>query len=58
MWRSMDFNLDSAGKHTLMLRGTLADNAQDSTLAQFPGQAAPSQEPGQLARTWRPATRP
>jgi hypothetical protein len=36
----MDFNLDSAGKHTVMLRGTLASNAQDSTkdLAQFPGQ--------------------
>jgi hypothetical protein len=41
----MDFNLDSAGKHTLMLRGTLAGNSQDSTtsLAQFPGQASPSQ---------------
>jgi hypothetical protein len=36
----MDFNLDSAGKHTLMLRGTLAGNSQDGTLAQFPGQAA------------------
>lgn len=32
-----DFNLDSAGKHTLSLRGTLADNSEDSTLAQFPG---------------------
>jgi len=36
----LDFNLDSAGKHTLMLRGTLAGNAQDSSLAQFPGQAS------------------
>ena len=27
----MDFNLDRAGKHTLSLRGTLADNANDST---------------------------
>jgi hypothetical protein len=36
----MDFNLDTAGKHTLMLRGTLADNANDTSLAQFPGQAA------------------
>ena len=29
----LDFNLDPAGKHTLMLRGTLAGNANDSTLA-------------------------
>ena len=36
----LDFNLDPAGKHTLMLRGTLAGNSQDSSLAQFPGQAA------------------
>ena len=36
----MDFNLDTAGKHVLMLRGTLAGNSNDSTLAQFPGQAA------------------
>ncbi len=36
----MDFNLDSAGRHTLMLRGTLADNAQDASLSQFPGQPA------------------
>lgn len=33
-----DFNLDRAGKHTAMLRGTMADNAEDTTLAQFPGQ--------------------
>ena len=33
----LDFNLDSAGKHTLMLRGTLADNHQDLTVAEFPG---------------------
>ena len=38
----MDYNLDSAGKHTLMLRGTLNGAAQDSStnLAQMPGQAA------------------
>src|SRR5206468_9957586 len=36
----LDFNLDSAGKHTLMLRGTLADNAQDASLAQFPCHAS------------------
>jgi hypothetical protein len=34
----LDFNLDESGKHTLMLRGTLADDHQDSTVAQFPGQ--------------------
>ena len=33
-----DYNLDSSGKHSLMLRGTLADNGEDSTVAQFPGQ--------------------
>jgi hypothetical protein len=33
----LDFNLDPAGKHTLMLRGTLADNHQDLTVAEFPG---------------------
>ena len=33
-----DFNLDKNGNHALMLRGTLADNAEDSTVAQFPGQ--------------------
>ena len=36
----LDFNIDPAGRHTLMLRGTLAGNAQDSSLAQFPGQDA------------------
>ncbi|MDX1984971.1 MAG: TonB-dependent receptor [Bryobacteraceae bacterium] len=35
----MDFNIDSAGKHTASVRGTLADRSQDSVLAQFPGQA-------------------
>lgn len=34
----MDFNLDRAGKHTLAVRGTLADNSRDEVLAQFPGQ--------------------
>jgi hypothetical protein len=38
----MDYNIDSAGKHTLMLRGTLngAASTPSSGLAQFPGQAA------------------
>jgi hypothetical protein len=36
----MDFNLDKAAKHTLMLRGTLAGNSRDEVLAQFPGQDA------------------
>src|SRR5262245_44029865 len=40
----LDFNLDKAGKHTLMLRGTMADNKRDDTVAQFPGQAAASQQ--------------
>lgn len=35
----LDFNLDTAGKHTLSLRGTLADQMQDLTVAQFSGQA-------------------
>lgn len=34
----MDFNIDKSGKHTLSVRGTLADNAQDVNVAQFPGQ--------------------
>jgi hypothetical protein len=34
----MDYKLDSAGKHTLSIRGTLQDNTQDTILAQFPGQ--------------------
>lgn len=44
----MDYNLDSAGRHTLMLRGTLNGAGQDGTgsgttgLSQFPGQAAAS----------------
>ena len=38
----MDFNIDPAGKHTLMLRGTLNGAGQDGTLAQFPGQQATS----------------
>lgn len=36
----MDWNIDNAGRHTLMLRGTLNGAGQDSTVAQFPGQAA------------------
>jgi hypothetical protein len=38
----LDFHLDSAGKHTLSVRGTLADNTDDQTLAQFPGQGPAS----------------
>lgn len=40
----LDYRLDSAGKHTLSLRGTLADNTQDQVLAQFPGQSPASTE--------------
>ena len=42
----MDYNVDSAGKHTLMLRGTLNGSGQDAQngLAQFPGQAAASRQ--------------
>ena len=39
-----DFKLDNAGKHTLSVRGTLADNTQDQILAQFPGQTPASTE--------------
>ncbi len=38
----MDFNIDTAGKHTVSWRGTLADNTQDVNVAQFPGQAPAS----------------
>ncbi len=40
--RRLDYNIDSAGKHSLMFRGTLNGAGQDSTLAQYPGQAAAS----------------
>ncbi len=40
----LDFKLDPAGRHTLSLRGTLADNKQDQILQQFPGQAPASTE--------------
>lgn len=33
-----DFNIDTAGRHTVSWRGTLADNSQDVQVAQFPGQ--------------------
>jgi hypothetical protein len=41
----MDFILDSAGKHTLSVRGTLSNENQDqsSALAQFPGQQPASE---------------
>ncbi len=35
----LDFNLDKKGMHSVSVRGTLADNSQDETLAQYPGQA-------------------
>ena len=38
----LDFHLDSAGKHTLSIRGTLADNTDDQVLAQLPGQGPSS----------------
>jgi hypothetical protein len=38
----LDFHLDTAGKHTLSVRGTLEDNKDDQVLAQFPGQAPAS----------------
>jgi hypothetical protein len=34
----IDYHIDSAGKHTLSVRGTLADNTDDQILAQFSGQ--------------------
>ena len=44
----MDYNIDSAGKHTVMVRGTLNGAAQDSTtsLEEFPGQGSPSRPAG------------
>jgi hypothetical protein len=41
----MDFILDSAGKHTLSIRGTLSNANQDqpNALAQFPGQGPASE---------------
>ncbi|HWC97507.1 MAG TPA: TonB-dependent receptor [Candidatus Sulfopaludibacter sp.] len=38
----MDYNIDSAGRHSIMVRGTLNGAGQDTSLAQFPGQAAAS----------------
>jgi hypothetical protein len=45
----LDYNLDSAGKHTFSLRGTLNGASQDGTstgtnLAEFPGQPAASKQ--------------
>lgn len=40
----LDFNIDKNGNHTAFLRGTLMDNAQDVTVAQFPGQQAAAKE--------------
>lgn len=38
----LDYNIDDAGKHSIMARGTLNGQGQDSSLSQFPGQAAAS----------------
>jgi hypothetical protein len=38
----IDLHLDRASKHTVNVRGTLADNTDDQILAQFPGQAPAS----------------
>src|SRR6266851_1444011 len=38
----IDYHIDAAGKHTVSVRGTLADNTDDQILAQFPGQAPAS----------------
>jgi hypothetical protein len=37
-----DWNVDSAGKHVVSFRGTLSNNNETSTAAQFPGQDAAS----------------
>ncbi len=39
----VDYNIDEAGKHTVMLRGTLNYSAQVTTPGQFPGQSAAQQ---------------
>jgi len=39
----MDYNIDQAGKHTIMVRGTLNYSAQVTSAAEFPGQA-PAQQ--------------
>jgi hypothetical protein len=39
----LDFNPFGSGNHTFNVRGTLAANREDDTLAQFPGQPAASQ---------------
>lgn len=36
----MDFKLDRESRHNLSIRGSLADNARDTFVAQFPGQDA------------------
>ena len=38
-----DWVVDNAGKHTVSFRGTLSNNAQTQTTAQFPGQPPASQ---------------
>ena len=38
----MNVNIDSQARHTISVRGTYMDNAEDGTLAQFPGQEAAS----------------
>ena len=38
----LDFHLDSAGKHIVAVRGTVAHSTDDQVLAQFPGQGPSS----------------
>ena len=40
----VDGKLDAASNHNLSVRGTFADNAEDATLAQFPGMAPASMQ--------------
>ena len=55
----MDYNIDPAGKHSIMVRGTLngARTATPTRLAQFPGQSAASRDAGQLPRFGGPLHR-
>ncbi len=39
----LDYNIDSGGKHTLAIRGTLNDGKTDTVGAQLPGQSAAQQ---------------
>ena len=52
----MDFNLDSAGNHTLMLRGTLAGNARRFRPRAVPRPAGSRQDAWTIPAVLRPAT--